>query len=618
VTLSYNEGLNTAFVPGKSSYSVIANGVARTIDTVSVSNNQVNLAMSSTLANIGSVLVTYVPGTTALRDLNGNLASSFSGVQASNTGSSSTVTSAFVNSTTLTIYFNETLHASYVPRTSQFTVKSAGVVTPVANVQVSGNAVTITLYTSVIANTSVTVSYTSDSSGLRNTSSAVIGSFSDIAVSNQTSSGTVSGAFDATPEGAIVLLSGHYTISSQMSPGGQLASQYSVLEESLNNAYKAARSISSTSPKVQLNISDTEKAGLAAIPLQALENAKNVGGTPTFIVKYGDITYEIPCAALNYTQIAKALNVGGTTGYLLIKIDKTAPGLTFSLTSAINRAGAVTYVNPVHFEVDVSAGGTTKEWTDLTKYVTRSFTTTTVLNGRQTAVVWVDPATGVLSYLPTKVTSEGSGSKVTFMSKANDSFAVIKGNVSYSDTGTHWANTSILLMANKYIVEGRSTTKFEPGKPITRGEFAMFIARGLGLTGDKAAAAAFSDVKTSTALAAYIGAASKAGIILGNSDGTFKPNNFITRQEAAAMLNRAASYAGSNVTLPQTASAYLERFKDKKQIGQWAQQDVAKSVYTGFITGTTSTTFAPQSNTTRAEATIMIQRLMTYVGFLQS
>ncbi|GMK38250.1 hypothetical protein PCCS19_13040 [Paenibacillus sp. CCS19] len=622
LTLTYNEGLNSSFVPGKSSYSVLGNGASKTISTVEVKNNQVILTMTSSLANLGTILVTYVPSTTALRDLNGNLAAGFSGTQATYIGESS-VTSAVVNGATLTILFNQTLHSSYIPKTNQFTVKTAGVTTPVANVQVSGSVVTLTLYTAVVATNAVTVSYASDSGGLRNTSGVLVPSFSSLNVANQTSTGspgggTGNGAFDATPDGAIVLQTGHYTTSSQMSPGGQLASQYTVLEESMNNAFKAARSLSATNPKVQLNISDTEKAGLASIPLQALENAKNSGGKPVFIVKYGDITYEIPCSALDYTQIAKALNVGGTTGYLQIKIDKNATNLTYALTSAINRAGAITYVSPVHFELDVTAGGVVKEWSDLTQYVTRSFTTTTALNGRQTAVVWLDPATGVLSYLPTKVSTEGNSYKVSFMSKGNDSYAVVKGNVSFSDTASHWANTNILLMANKYIVEGRSTSKFEPSKPITRGEFAMFIARGLGLSGDKNAAAAFSDLKTSTALAAYIGAASKAGIVQGNSDGTFKPNNFITRQEAAAMLNRAASVAGSNVTLPQTATAYLERFKDKKKIGLWAQQDVAKAVYTGFITGTTSTTFAPQSNTTRAEATIMIQRLLTYVGFLQT
>ncbi|MBD3920810.1 Ig-like domain-containing protein [Paenibacillus sp. PR3] len=623
--LTYNEGLNTSYLPGKSSYSVLGNGISRTINAVEISNNQVILTLTSSLAGIGNILVTYVPSTSALRDLNGNLASGFSGIQAVSTGNSS-VASAIVNGTTLTLQFNQTLHSSYVPKTNQFTVRTAGLTTPVANVQVSGSSVTLTLYTAIVANNTVTVSYSSDSGGLRNTSGVLVSSFSDINVFNQTSSGSTGGGsggggggtFDATPDGAIVLQPGHYTTGSSMSPGSQLANQYTVLEESLNNAYKAARSISTSNPRVQLNIGDSEKAGLASIPLQALENAKNSGGTPTFIVKYGDITYEIPCNALDYAQIAKTLNVGGTTGYLQVKIDKNAPSLSYTLTSAINRAGAITYVSPVRFELDVTAGGVVKEWTDLTQYVTRSFTTTAAVTGRQAAVVWVDPATNVLSYLPTKVTTEGNSYKVSFMSKGNNSYAVVKGNVTYSDTSSHWANTNIMLMANKYIVEGRSTSKFEPSKPITRGEFAMFIARGLGLSGDKNAAAAFSDLKTNTALAAYVGAASKAGIVQGNSDGTFKPNNFITRQEAAAMLNRAASVAGSNVTLPQTATAYLQRFKDKKQIGQWAQQDVAKSVYTGFITGTTSTTFAPLSNTTRAEATIMIQRLLTYVGFLQS
>lgn len=627
VTLTYNEGLDTAFVPGKASYSVIANGTARTISAVEMANNQVILTLSSTIASTVTVLVSYSPGSNSLRDLNGNVAAGFSGLQATVSGSGgvSGQMSAYINGPTLTLVFGEALNAAYIPRVSQFSVKTNGTASPVASVSISGSNVILTLYTAVAATTPVTVGYSSDSGGLRNQAGVLISSFSNVAVINTTSTpgsgsgGTTSGGFEATPEGAIILQSSHYTVASSTSPGGQTANMYTVLEESLNNGFKAARSISAASPKVTLSIPSTEKAGMASIPLQALENAKNVGGTPIIAIQYGEITYEIPCSALDYAQIIKMLNVGGTTGYLVIKIDKAASNLTFNLTSALNRSGAVTFVSPIHLEASVMVAGVVKELPSYSKYVTVSVNTANTLAARQTAVVWVDPATNVLSYVPTKVAANGSsGSKVSFMRKGNGDFAVIRGNISYSDLGTHWASNSILLLANKYIVEGRSTTKYEPNKPVTRGEFAMFIARGLGLSGDKAAAAAYSDLNTSTALAAYIGAVSKAGIVTGNSDGTFKPNSYITRQEAAAMLNRAAAAAGATISLPQTVDSYLERFKDRKQIGTWAKQDVAKSVYTGFMTGVTSTTFVPQSNTTRAEAAIMIQRLLTYVGFLQS
>ncbi len=634
LTLTYNEGLDTTAIPGKASYSVVVNGQARTVTAVELVNNQVVLTLSASVVSTATVLVSYIPGSNSLRDLNGNTAVGFSGLQASVNGTSGGGTTsgtrqAIINGSSLTIVFGETLNTSYVPKVSQFSVKINGTSAPVASVSVSTSEVVLTLYTAITSTNSVTIGYTSDSGGLRNSSGVLMGSFSNLSVINVTpsgtgtntgsSGGTANGNFEATPEGAIILQSAHYTVTSSTSPGGQSANMYTVIEESLNNGFKAARAIRADSPKVLLSIPATEKAGLASIPLQALENAKNVGGSPVIIIKYGEITYEIPCSGLDYNQIMKILNVGGTTGYLVIKIDQSAPNLTASLTSALNRSGVVTFVSPIHIEANVMVAGVAKELPSFSKYVTVSVNTTTTMTARQTAVVWVDPATNVLSYVPTKVAANGNtGSKVSFMRKGNGDFAVIKGNVSYSDLGTHWASNSILLLANKFIVEGRTTTKYEPNKPITRGEFAMFIARGLGLSGDKTAAGAYSDLNTSTALAAYIGAVSKAGIVTGNSDGTFKPNSFITRQEAAAMLNRAATYAGATVSLPQSVDTYLQRFKDRKQIGTWAKQDVAKSVYTGFMTGVTSTTFVPQANTTRAEAAIMIQRMLTYVGFLQS
>ncbi|MMZ70455.1 Endo-1,4-beta-xylanase A precursor [compost metagenome] len=71
-------------------------------------------------------------------------------------------------------------------------------------------------------------------------------------------------------------------------------------------------------------------------------------------------------------------------------------------------------------------------------------------------------------------------------------------------------------LTGKLIAEPRSGGLFDPDKSITRAEFAVFIAKGLGLDGDEANARRFSDV-TSGTTAAYIGAAAKAGIITGNT-----------------------------------------------------------------------------------------------------
>src|SRR5690606_8743462 len=145
---------------------------------------------------------------------------------------------------------------------------------------------------------------------------------------------------------------------------------------------------------------------------------------------------------------------------------------------------------------------------------------------------------------------------------------------------------------NKFIVEGRTSTAFEPDKPITRGEFAAYIARGLGLAGDREAAKIFTDVSNSTVMAAYIGAASNAGIITGISANKFQPNSAITREQMAAMMVRAARFAGKEIELNRTAAEYLRPYKDNASVSSWARTDAAKAIEAGIINGMSPTSFS--------------------------
>jgi hypothetical protein len=185
----------------------------------------------------------------------------------------------------------------------------------------------------------------------------------------------------------------------------------------------------------------------------------------------------------------------------------------------------------------------------------------------------------------------------------------------FSDTTTHWAKNDILELANKLIVEPRSNsgTNFEPNKNITRAEFAVFIAKGLGLAGDEASARRFPDVSSGTT-AAYIGAAAKAGIINGNADGTFKPNSNITREQMALMMVRAMEYAGYNTSMNGASTATLTKFKDAAKIQ--SKETVAKAVKEGIIQGVTTNTFQPQGNATRAQAAVMLKRVLDKLNYI--
>ncbi|MOA03596.1 Endoglucanase precursor [compost metagenome] len=169
-------------------------------------------------------------------------------------------------------------------------------------------------------------------------------------------------------------------------------------------------------------------------------------------------------------------------------------------------------------------------------------------------------------------------------------------------------------MSSKLIAEPHSGGVFNPNKNITRAEFATFIAKGLGLEADTSTASRFPDVNASGTTAAYIGAATKAGIITGYTDGTFKPNSNITREQMALMMVRAMDYAGYNTGLSSTSTQYLSRFKDMSKIQN--KETVAKAVNQGIMQGISTNVFQPQGNATRAQAVVMIKRVLDKLNYL--
>ena len=106
----------------------------------------------------------------------------------------------------------------------------------------------------------------------------------------------------------------------------------------------------------------------------------------------------------------------------------------------------------------------------------------------------------------------------------------------YTDVGDdYWANTAISTMTGLGIVQGRSTTTFDPKAPITRAQFAAICARFD--TGKSNGEQTFSDIQGHWA-EKYIERAAELGWIKGFEDGTFRPDTYITRAQAMTMINR--------------------------------------------------------------------------------
>jgi hypothetical protein len=194
-------------------------------------------------------------------------------------------------------------------------------------------------------------------------------------------------------------------------------------------------------------------------------------------------------------------------------------------------------------------------------------------------------------------------------------YAVMAYEKTFADIASHWAKADIELMASKHVVKGMSDTAFAPEAHVTRAQFAALLLRSLGLEEAKPATETFHDVASGAWYFGAVEGAFRAGLVKGYEDGTFRPDATITREEMAAMVVRALKIAGVDTSVTQAdIDAALARFADKGAISEWAKESAALAAKSGIVLGRTESSYAPKGTGTRAEATVMMKRLLTLSG----
>ena len=142
----------------------------------------------------------------------------------------------------------------------------------------------------------------------------------------------------------------------------------------------------------------------------------------------------------------------------------------------------------------------------------------------------------------------------------------------YSDVAdTDWYNNAISTLTNMGVLKGDGQGHFFPNAPITRAEFAAIAARFSTQTA--ADTTAFSDVPASFWGAKEIAKAEKLGWIKGYPDGTFRPENNITRAEAMTLVNRVLERAVDAGGLHRD----MVIWSDNPDTGAWPYYDVQEA-----------------------------------------
>lgn len=168
---------------------------------------------------------------------------------------------------------------------------------------------------------------------------------------------------------------------------------------------------------------------------------------------------------------------------------------------------------------------------------------------------------------------------------------------------THWAKNEIQWLVAKNILNGYPDGSFSPENKITRSEFAKILSAAFAL--QSTVSLPFTDVQTQDWYYPYIQKAYGSGIIKGVSDTSFAPEDYITRQDACVMLWRILS---AKKELPAAGTSFV----DADEISSYAQPAINALYTSGIVKGMENHTFLPQAFIDRQSAAMLIYQGMNY------
>lgn len=178
----------------------------------------------------------------------------------------------------------------------------------------------------------------------------------------------------------------------------------------------------------------------------------------------------------------------------------------------------------------------------------------------------------------------------------------------FLDIRTHWAKSAIESAVAKGLFTGTSATTFHPDQAMNRAMLVTVLYRMEKEPTAEGDGKRFADVSAGAYYAKAVAWASDKGIVAGYSETQFGPEDTITREQLAVILNRYATYKGYNTS----KTADLAAFQDADQISEWARVPVQWANAMKLLNGRTSTTLAPKGSATRAEvAKILVTFLDT-------
>lgn len=230
-------------------------------------------------------------------------------------------------------------------------------------------------------------------------------------------------------------------------------------------------------------------------------------------------------------------------------------------------------------------------------------------------------ASGDIYPIPTTI--EGVNGKVYALLHnfaQHDSYGAIEYAKQFEDMKGHWGESEIEELASRLVVLGVSDTLFEPRREIVRKEYTALMIRGLGLMQPGEYVSSFSDVKAGSWESTPIELAYKAGIVSGFGDGLFQGDHELIREQGIVIAANALRFVRGEHQIELTkeeVDGLLSTFKDEHQIAAWARTAFALLIKEGILKGNSEGNLLPDKLMNRAEAAVLVLRILKYSQLIQ-
>jgi len=181
----------------------------------------------------------------------------------------------------------------------------------------------------------------------------------------------------------------------------------------------------------------------------------------------------------------------------------------------------------------------------------------------------------------------------------------------FPDVSQHWAKDFVLGLASQNFIKGFADGSFQPDAPMTRAQYAAIVAKAFN-PAPKRDAFKFPDVAADFWAKPMIDQAYRAGFISGFPDGTFKPNQNVTRLQLVLSL-------ASGFSLPPGDVSVLNLYDDRSAIPQNVLDRVAAATQERIIVNYPNVRqFSPNRDATRAEVSAMVYQTLARDGRVAS